>query len=191
MQRKPSRMALLQAIWLQAYKTGEVVIKFPDERSAVRTRLELYNSVKRVKSNEGLSPELSQAVNNCAISFLDPQTLSIKEKVAEDWLLEQVEAQGLDTRFLTEAPKTLAEAEAMARTRNGPSPMLLAAQAEADENERKKAQPIAPEPWTDPHAAGMPVPYGMPETAEPTATDSTEPVSIEKLKSRYGFRGER
>lgn len=141
MAAKPSRAALLQAIWRRAFAIGELEIAFPTPRDAIRTRMELYNVVKKVRMQPTLDPELAKAVEHCSISFKSNTVLIIREKVAEDWLMEAAEGLGIDTSQLQEAPKTKLEADARDSLKRMQERMAADA-AEAAATEARKSEPV-------------------------------------------------
>jgi hypothetical protein len=108
------RKALLQAFWRKAFKDGQVAIPCPDANTAKKIRLDLYNSVKKVKADPTLDPELHMAVKRCVISFATPTMLLVKRGEAELMLVEAALIAGIDVSAQTAAPESQAEVNAMA-----------------------------------------------------------------------------
>lgn len=69
---------LMHAVWLKAYKDGEVTLTLRSKSDVANVRFKLYNAAKVVKNwPVGTNMELEDAVANCSISILGPTQLSI------------------------------------------------------------------------------------------------------------------
>lgn len=86
-------LALYRKVWLKAFETSEVELKFASLKDAYRIRFGLYETRKKVKTGELIDPKLLEAVSTCSI-HLDKAGMALK----------------IGTRFYSEAFGVLADA---------------------------------------------------------------------------------
>lgn len=61
----------MRKIWLQAYREGELVLRFPDKKTAERAKFSLYGAVRSVRKGLDLNPTLLEALNGVEIALRD------------------------------------------------------------------------------------------------------------------------
>lgn len=94
-------MEMMKAVWLKAFKDGEVVLNFPVKADAVRARFMLYNTAKKVKTGKkGQNLDLEDAVEACMISVTSETQFIVRHKALSPLLQCIGEQLGLDAETL-------------------------------------------------------------------------------------------
>lgn len=89
-----NEIAVFQAIWRKAFKTGEVVIEFKTASDAKRARFGLYNSVRAIRAGTAHDPELRQAVEDCSVR-IEGSRLTVGSKLRSDIMQAAMSALGV------------------------------------------------------------------------------------------------
>ena len=94
---------LLHMTWKRAFEVGKVELPQKTANDAVRLRLALYSSVKRVKEVPSLDFALAQAANECFINLgADGKTVTIQTKSSTDTAKSMMDMLGITKEDLVD-----------------------------------------------------------------------------------------